>query len=275
MRSIKVPAGIGDVIWILMKLINTGDKFRFFLPGGHPRRGKQIFDLLPQVTESCHYVDMLGYNQIRARNAATRWHEWRLIRRSEIYLSANEWLESGKRIERFLPDLATSYTLPYVTSDEDKSTAAELVPGPGYIGIYGSSYSTQRAWGFWDENGWYELIRLIPPGYTFVIIGADWDTDLATQLTGKLTTAGIPFVNTVGQPLGTVVEILKRLDYFIGFPSGLSILNETLGKRGLMFYPGHLRPMMYTWAHPDRLAYKDHIPLLFCTPQEAIKHIPL
>lgn len=268
-RSIRVPAGIGDSIWLFMKLINTGERFKFYLPDGQPQRGKQIFDLLPQVVESCHYVPRLGYNQIKARNAATRFVEWKRIHKADIYLSANEWLEAGRRIENFLPDLATSFKLDYATTVDDRERAKELLPDGSYIGIYGTSYSTQRAWGFWDEHGWLELIEQIPAGYTFVIIGAAWDMDLGNNLITLLQQRGIPHVNTIGEPLSVVIEVLKLLDYFIGFPSGLSILNETLQKNTFMFYPPHLKLMRNAWAAEERIESKQYIGKLFCTPKEA------
>jgi ADP-heptose:LPS heptosyltransferase len=272
-RGIRVPAGIGDSVWIFQKLINTGERYRFFLPDGQPQRGKQIFDLLPQLVESCTYTKHLGYNQIKHRNASTRHKLWRNIYRSNFYLSANEHLEAGKRIEQWLPDLPVSYTLDYATTEHDAARAAALLPGGPYIGIFATSYSTQRAWGFWDENGWYDLIRLMPAGYTFVIIGAVWDTDMGTALMARLTAAGVPFINTIGEPLSVVIEVLKRLHYFIGFPSGLSILNETLQKDTFMFYPPHLQPMINTWADPARIESGDYRGYLFCSPQQAFNLI--
>lgn len=272
-RSIKVPAGIGDAAWLFMKLINTGERYKFFLPDGQPQRGKQIFDLLPQLVESCQYVPRLGYNLIKARNAFNRHKRWSAITKSDICLSANEWLEGGNRIEGFLPDLPTSFTLEYATTDQDKATAAALLPAGSYIGIYGTSYSTQRAWGFWDEHGWMELIEMFPPGYTFVVIGAQWDTDLGDNLIQLLGARGIPYINTIGQPLSVVIEVLKRLHYFIGFPSGLSILNETLQKDTFMFYPPHLSKMINAWADPERIKSKQYTGKLFCTPKQAWEEI--
>lgn len=272
-KTIRVPAGIGDSVWLFMKLINTGERFKFYLPAGQPQRGKQVFDLLPQLVESCQYVPHLGYNQIKARNAATRYVEWNKIIKSDIFLSANEWLEAGRRIENFLPDLKTSFTLDYATGFMDSKRANDLLPAGPYIGIYGTSYSTQRAWGFWDEHGWLELIEKFPPGYTFVIIGASWDMDLGDNLIKLLQQRGIPHVNTIGEPLSVVIEVLKRLDYFIGFPSGLSILNETLQKDTFMFYPPHLLPMINAWADPARIESGAYRGYLFCSPQQAFNLI--
>jgi hypothetical protein len=104
--------------------------------------------------------------------------------------------------------------------------------------------------------------------FKFVIIGAKYDEDLANMIMERLERAKIPFVDTIGQPLPVVIEMLKRLFYFIGFPSGLSILNETLQKSGLMFYGHKIKGIINTWAHPLRIKNGDIKECLFCEPQK-------
>jgi ADP-heptose:LPS heptosyltransferase len=268
MTTIQLPAGIGDAIWVLQKLVHTKQKFHFQLPGGQPQRGKQVFDLLPQLTESCSYVEKLGYKHIK-HVAKTKWEQVNGL----AALSANEHLERGIRIEKYLPDLPTSYTLDYKTSQENKVVAQELVDNGRFIGIYGSSYSMERSWNGWKEDKWFEFIKLFPKGYTFVIIGAKWDIDLGGELIKLLEKENIPFVNTIGQPLGVVIEVLKRLEMFIGFPSGLSILNETLAKRTLMFYPPHLNKMINAWPDPERIRSGEYKGCQFCEPVKIFEWI--
>lgn len=272
LRTITLPAGIGDALWVLSKLINSGEKFHFKIPDGSPQRGKQIFDLLPHVAESCTYTPGLSYAKIAQQNIAIKGKKWADIKQQSFTLSANTWLENGHRLEKFLPDLSISYSLNYATNQSNKDTAGALLPDTNeYIGIYGSAYSNVRHWGMWGADEWFTLIRLMYSrnrDLSFVIIGAQYDNDLAEILMKKLADFNIPFVNTIGQPLSVVVELLKRLAYFIGFPSGLSILNETLGKDGIMFYPDKLAPMMNAWAHPDRIASGAYKGCQLCSPEQ-------
>jgi hypothetical protein len=159
-------------------------------------------------------------------------------------------------------------------------SADKLLPineGARYIGIYGSSYSTARSWNFWGADEWTSFIfnmRLFYPDATFVIIGAEWDLDLSTHLIANLAAENVKYINTVGTPLSVVIEMMKKLELFIGFPSGLSILNETLAARGtFMFYPEHLQPMMNAWADPRRIESGAYTAQLFCTPDEAMMKI--
>lgn len=266
MRTITVPAGIGDNIWLLMKLINANEKFNFRLPDGFPQRGKQIFDLLPRVTNRCDYTSGLSYNKISDLNIQEWKRRWSEITEDGFCLSANKWLENGKRIERFLPDLTTAFKI-----DWETNCVTDINSNKPLIGIYGSSYSTSRQWGFWDAKKWMELINLIGKEYTFVVIGADWDIDLGRDLIKILHERKFSYSNLMGGTLGSVIEVMKKLKMFFGFPSGLSILATTVDCPTVMFYPEHLKLMVNAWASPEDIDSGLYKGCLFCEPNEIYK----
>jgi len=278
-RTIITCPGIGDTIWLFMKLVNQKEKFHWKIGDGSPRRGHQIFELFPQLVESFEYIPQSGYKKIK-RNAYNG--KWANTPES-FYLEANSHLEGGNRIESFLYDLKTTFKLEYGTSEQDGTTALDILcsystptkVGPIYsfqyplIGIYTSAYSNARHWGGWSTKEWLELIGLIRnynKEYKFVLIGAEYDLGIPAEIM-----AALPpdiYINTVGQPLSVVVEILKRLDCFIGFPSGLSIINETLGaKQTIMFYPQHLHELMNAWPDPARIESGAYKGCVFCEPK--------
>jgi hypothetical protein len=267
MKQITVPSGIGDNIWIIQKLISLNQKFDWVLPNGKPQRGKQVFDLLPQITNSCKYSPdpRINYRSLAQKNIQKRINTWSKITQRTICLSANEHLEQGKRLDLWLYDLPLTYELPWVTNSEVKLQGVN-------IGIYGSSYSTTRAWNFWNEKEWLELIKSIHKirkDVTFCLIGAEWDLDLNGGIVKELEKEKIKYLNTCGKPLGYVIELMKQLDYAFYFPSGLPILSETLkGKRDcVMFYPPHLKKMMGSWCDPKRkdTNFKE---VQFCEPSD-------
>ena len=278
MKQITVPSGIGDNIWIIQKLINTGQKFDWVLPNGKPQRGKQVFDLLPQITNSCKYSldHRINYNLLAQKNIQKSVKKWVNIVPRSIYLSANEHLEKGNRLDTFLYDLPLAYELPWQTADHKQQLQDDMTFNNVKkikIGIYGSSYSTTRAWNFWKEGEWLELIKLINKhnkNITFCLIGAEWDLDLNGALIRELFKSKVSFFNTCGKPLAYVIELMKQLDYAFYFPSGLPILSETLkGKQDcVMFYPPHLKKMMGTWCDPKRTENKNFKEVQFCTPEE-------
>lgn len=276
MRKINVCAGIGDNVWLLQKLVNAGERFDFELSSAGPQRGKQIFDLLPQVANSATYVPNLPYKKVQANNVQNRVSFWKDVHQTEFYLSCNEHLERGHRIEDFFPDLKTSFIMDWTTAGYVMHAIKNFPRHKKYIGLYGSSYSTSRAWGFWDEHKWMELVRLIhrrDPEYVFVIIGAEWDLDLGRNLVQLLAQEKVPFVNTIGEPLGAVIEIMKQLTYFFSFPSGLGILAPTVRCKVTMFYPPHLLHMMNAWASPADIESGVYKGCQFCEPPAIFKWV--
>jgi ADP-heptose:LPS heptosyltransferase len=270
MRIIKTNPGIGDSLWVIQKLINTGEKFHWQIHDGNPQRGKQVFDLLPQVTASCEYKPGLHYSVIKPNNIARYTNAWSGIQQQDFYLSANEHLEAGRRIDNFLPDLPTSYELPFQTQAWEAEVKERYTNGP-YIGIYASAYSTARNWGFWQEDGWLKLIRLVNnliPAATFVLIGAEWDAELAGNLRSLLQRHHISYISTIGQPLGFVIEMMKRLDYGFYFPSGLGVLSGLLHRPSVMFYPPALPKLACTWADPVIIEDGSFKECQFTTPEK-------
>ncbi len=279
-RLIRVMPGIGDNVWLCQKLINTGEKFDFHMSDGLPQRGKALFDLLPQVSASCTYVPGLRPKSVRETAKQYDGCAFASITEKAFSLELNHHLENGRRIEEYLPDLPTTYCLRYNTSDYaiaiDTVICNTFKPLPKLIGIYISAYSTNRAWNFWSEKEWFDLIQKIHleiPDACFVFIGAEWDLDLTGNVIKLCQLHNIPLFDAVGMVLGASIELMKRLDYFIGFPSGMCIINETLHKKTFMFYPWHLKNMMYAWPEEDRIKNRDYIAQLFYTPMEAFRII--
>lgn len=278
-RTVNVPPGIGDSVWILQKLLNAPDeKFNFLLPGGLPRRGKQIFDLLPDIVETCNYDPDLKFSRIEEYNIANTKNAWSLITEHEFNLSANKWLEAGNRIEDFLHDLPTTYIIPWKTSDSDINTAhamtlSALKNGQIPIGIYASAYSTSRAWGFWDFKKWTEFVQklhILNPRFHFFVIGAEWDVDTADKLMACMKGLGIPYTSTIGHALGFVIELMKRLQFGFYFPSGLGIISGLLEAPSVMWYPKHLKLMQGTYKNPENDSFHE---MQMNTPDAMINYL--
>lgn len=268
LRTITTCAGIGDSIWIMQKLINAKERFHFKIPDGTPQRGKPLFDLLPGIAESCTYSPGLSYNFLKRNSVGNP--SWSAIKEKEFILEANSHLESGRRIEGFLPDLPTTYRLHYNTTESD-TQAANLYfnKDKKFIGIYTSAYSNARNQGAWGVDEWFEFCKLLyKKDMCYVLLGAEYDTGITEDLTARFKEFNIDYISAIGEPLGVTIEILKRLNYFAGFPSGLSILNETLGKDGVMFYNRKDKGIINTWAEPERIKTGGIKECLFCSPRD-------
>jgi len=281
-KTIKLAPGIGDNIWLIQKLINTGEKFTFILSGDLPNRGKQVFDLFPQITIKSGYAEEFGKNfstNLVLDNSAQYFNKkWGDIKEKEIFLAPNRHIEAGKYLKDLFPDLPISYYMDYNTSAEDKNIANKLLPNKNkhYIGIYGSCYAVNRHWGFWLEKEWFNLIRnlkRLDDSVVPVIIGATYDIDLGQNLIRMLKSANIEYVDTIGQSLSSVIEIMKLLFYGFYFPSGLGIISGTLGAPSTMFYPQHLRSIMTKWCDPMLTESGIFKECLFCSDTEIFNWI--
>lgn len=285
-RTIQTCAGIGDAIFLIKKLVNVNEKFHIQLPDGIPQRGHQIWDLLPKTTQSVQYVPGLSYKKLERQSAHRLNSDWLNIVEDSFSLSMNQWLEEGNRVEHYFPEIKTSHTINWQIKKWAEEVATDFprisadTKAQRYIGIYASSYSTVRQWGFWDAKEWYKLIRLIHqerPTWTFVIIGAEWDNDIAKELMALLdmpaVNDSIPYINTIGKPLGYVANVMRYLDYGFYFTSGLPILSETIkyGSDLTMFFPPHLEKMMGTFCDPKRKASGQLKECLYCSPEAIYK----
>lgn len=291
MRTINVCAGIGDNLWVLQKLMNSGEKFHFKIAGDEPKRGHQIFELFPQVVESWSYTDEFGSAVVCSGDRAKKVEElvaeidrtymkehnpiFKGIKDQRMYLSMNHHLERGERIERWLPDLETTFFPEYHTTAEQKRRAATLIGKKQelVIGLYGSCYSVLRSWGFWHAPQWLELAlnisKIVDCEVRFMVIGASFDIDLAKDLMDLLKKNNLTFSEVIGEDLGTVVEIMKKLNYFYSFPSGLGIISTSLRCPTMFFYPPHLRPMHKAWCSPESLKDETYVPMEFVTCKQA------
>jgi hypothetical protein len=196
-----------------------------------------------------------------------------------IYISANNWVDKGNRLESFIPDLPTDFHYEITTKDEDKARAETMLPaGEKYFGIYTSSLGGNIAWDGWSANEWVDFINKIYsefPHVTFVLIGAKWDIDYLPAFIPKLAQTGIPYINLVGKTpdMSLSLEILKRLDYHIGFASGMGILSNVLDKPTCMMYPNFIGKLMYSWPCPRSIATEDYRGFVWDRPINIFKKI--
>lgn len=269
MRTIITAPGIGDFLWLLMRLINLEQPEKFdwvfstreddIAPNKAEvqTRAFQIQPLLPQLINSVSHKSISWNRQIKG-NSPKRFSD---AKNSTFYLEANSHLENGFRIEQFLPDITnTSFILPFQTSEKNKREAKEILStfknGEHKIcGIYTSSHAPRD--GSWNQDQWAQIINLIKqfnPNYKFVFIGAGYDEKWTMEVANKFDQSD--YTTCIDQDLGTAIEVQKGLDIMIGFQSGMTILNELIGApQTVMLYwrnKAH-RNIIESWAEPRRM----------------------
>lgn len=239
--KVYVPPGIGDISWIYSKLGHLPD-LEFVIQDSDPRRSSDFVDLLPGVKN-------LGYEKVP--------HTTRLPGvddppRDGEFAILNHFLETGHTLARVWPELPTNYHYQLNTTDADRAQAEAVLDGKPAFGIYCSSRKHRADMKFWDTDDWCRFMDKI--GGRFVVIGAEYD-DRSAEV-AKLTGA----IDTVGKlKIGATIELIRRLDYFFAFPSGLGILADVVKTPCTMWYWGGNRFMMNGRGQYQDPARNDHV----------------
>jgi len=215
-QMIKLPSGIGDVLWVLQAYEIPKDALIGIQHGGPNGRASQLLALL-------------GYHNLG------EWHG----QLSEATYEMNTWLEKGQRIEMKTGRADRGMVLDL--------SSAEKIPtkkkGRKWCGIYASSEKMQGLWGGWNSGTWAQFIATLPPEYDAVYFGAAYDIDAPEGCKYDLKDAN----------LATTVKAMQRCDAFVGFPSGIPILAEYFDIPTIMFTPLKLERLQNTFCRIDKI----------------------
>lgn len=274
---VQVDPGIGDFSWAYSKLCCLDMPLHIVLPDTWPRRTGPLMDLLPPVV-SWEYKQ--PKNKGRFLPCAIGGLAFRDVSMEDfkafvekedyyIWMSLNQHLEEGQRIENYFPECGTDYHYEIKTPEDAKAKAKELTGDEPYLLIYTSSYKANKIWRGWQQEDWRNFVNLFRNEFgdiKNVIIGAGWDTDYKDRFKIHNT------VNLVGDtPLEVTIEIIRNASYFVAFPSGLPVLSTVVNSPCWMFYPKHLEPMHWTWADPEDIKNKRYMASQWCPPEDVVK----
>lgn len=247
-NNLWVPTGIGDILWIYMKIWSVDTSFNLVVPTSHIatncndkkgiyQRANPVVDLIPQV-ESIRYVPISFWCDYSAYKMSA----------NSIWLQANKHLEDGNRIETLWPSLPTNFSPELNIPSTDKKYDVVL---------YTASVASSTAWHGWQPSQWDDLIFLLGDNCSICIVGADWDKDFAILLENEV---GDRVDYIIGSPLPEVLSVIRSSKVLVGYPSGIPILSTILGVPTLMFYPSALKKMPYTWVSPEN---KNHHSVMY------------
>jgi hypothetical protein len=275
LRQIVLPSGIGEFQWVMTKLTNIDEKIAVFGLDGSPRRLHQFAELHPNV-EAFGYAEF-DYSQVRNFQKFHGLESWDMVTRlfgpgQICMLACNPHLEEGKSLASWMPDLPTSYTYPIVTTEAMKTEADRTLFGATaddvLIGISCASYRGAEAWRTWGSVQWTDFLHKVQkevPNAKFVLLGGSWDDLTSTvydptgPLRWQLDKRGMPPVGTTS--FGGAVEVLKRLDGYIGFSSGLGHVAAHLCECPVfMMWPEHEQALSRSWVNPTLLESGFYVP---------------
>lgn len=222
------PSGIGDFAWIYAKLWSVAEKrdVTFWFPNDEYKRVRPYCNLLGLKCEFCT-IDMKECIDSPCNYEEEDWKDGGIF-----YLHANTHVESGERLENFLPWLPIKNPAPdRVTRWQgDKVSENYIVLHMGHHG-YGE--------GNWPPRLWAKAVKTIQEHFNLPVmpIGAFWDKKFMEDVLLHVDVKKLPCMD---QNFEYALKTIVRSKGFIGVDSGLAIMSKYLGVPTLQAYPSWL-----------------------------------
>jgi len=296
---VAVPGGIGDSLWALTKLPamlrDYGiQRARVWLCGGPPHRAKEFIERFGFV-ESAEYCDWSCVeDRLSTPDGAyawapsqPNWHD-----SFDWMLQANQHLERGGRLETWLREFETDFTI----GDQFRFTGGEVrhardlesTLGP-YCVFYlgpeaGNTYFGHNRGPLWHPTDWAALAAHCRSlGLKIVVVGADYDRSYFE--TYVLPVGFGDCFDAIGRwQIGQTFAVVQRARFVISYQSGIGIFCPYLGVPAASFW----RPygdsihastfisfderMAEAWVPPG---YTEYLPLIYtrCSPETIIERV--
>lgn len=272
----EVPPGIGDTLWCYQRvasLIGQHD-ISFKVCGDPPYRANDFVNMMPGITN-------LGYGRSYSicRDLCLPYDtDLSTLTDGEYCMQLNSWLEKGGMLGDAYPKQAIDHHPKLITTSAHEDQARRVIDRASYrkykIGFYCSSFAHRPDLGLWLPDEWVTFLGMIYEilnrEVEFVALGAAYD-DRTMQVVDIMRAKGFSVHSTVGEAdIGTTIELIKRLEYFFAFPSGLGILGDVVDTPTMMWYwsnriKEHER-FPGTYANPKNTANGRHINLPYIKP---------
>jgi ADP-heptose:LPS heptosyltransferase len=265
--TLGVPTGIGDIVWVYQKFAPYFSRinFRVLSTGDDPvsRRAISWLRLLPKVGNVDFQVD----NPNRVRNLIAKpctmreaFDKWAAYPNSVIDYACNAWLERGVRLDEIDPGSV-------IETDVKLAEEPFALPHESYAILYASGDSRHdnlhrlSTHAVWTVNQWVQYIKLTWERFNLrlpiVIIGANFDKDVALQLKHLLTEHLFDCSTMIGERPERVVHLLKNCEFFAGYQSGLNIIADLLDvKQQILYFPFLADTMRNTWCKRENIRTK-------------------
>jgi hypothetical protein len=276
--SVTVATGIGDISWIYSKLVGLDRTINMTITDDPLyTRAISYVKTLPKIS-SVQYGPLENADERFTSAWNGTYEELKEKERTgeRIVMVANNWINNGQRLEGYYPDLATDFHYEMATTEAQKAEAKNFLPNGKYMGIVTGSVGGNKIWEGWEPDQWIDFMHRVKkefPEIVFVLIGAPYDMDYHDLLVPKL--EGINYIDLVSKTpdMGVTIEVLRKLNYQIGFCNGLGMLANVLNKGVSLFYPKSLEKAMYSWPCPVSIETKDYQAFMWDSPYTVFTEI--
>jgi hypothetical protein len=279
MLTFYVPPGIGDFSAMYCKLCHIKRAIVIKPAADMPKRLEPFLDILPHIKNGGYGPHSTGACLSLTLSPGT---ELSSLDDGEYFLSINHWLESGRNVESWIPG-RTDYHYDTLAPEKYINSAKrflEPITSVPKVGIYCSAYGNSRHWGFWGPVEWRQFLVLImgvlPPETQYIFIGADYDVMISEYLYQWMVAENLNGHDTMGMfHIASTMELIRNLDYFFVFPSGLGFLADVVRTPHLMWFPGELEKMKGTFCDPAQYQSGQSLHKQFAPPEQAFEDFKL
>jgi ADP-heptose:LPS heptosyltransferase len=270
-----VPPGIGDFSAIYQKLCCINREIIIRPSADCPERIAPYLEILPKIKYGGYSGHGANTSVFQTLPPGT---DLANLKDGVYILSINTFLEQGGKVADWIPG-PTDYHYEILKPESAMRPLGHflgMLPGAPLVGIYCSAYGNSRHWGFWGTEEWREFLELLradlPQDTEYIFIGAEYDVQIADYLAKWMNITGSHAYDTLGCfHIAATIELIRKLDYFFVFPSGLGFLADVVRTPNLMWFPNHLSPMCGTFCDPEQYESKQSLHAMFSTPEEAYK----
>lgn len=297
---VAVPAGIGDSVWALMKVPDMlrqygAEQAHIALCGPPPQRAKPFierFDFVASVEySSWECVEQPPYTRQGVYNWAPSgvgWHN-----EFDWMLQANRHLESGLRLETWLPEFAIDWNIAdrITFTGREVRLARELAEQLGpycvfYLGPeLGNTTAGHNRGPLWTPQEWGRLAeRCRALGLAIVVVGAEYDRSYFESHVAQH--LGSCF-DAIGKwPIGHTFAVVQRSRFVVAYQSGIGIFGVYMGVPAAVFwrpdgdsidpagYVSFREAMASAWAPQPALDSGRYLPSIYtrCSPESIVEH---
>lgn len=297
---VAVPSGIGDAVWALMKIpamlrAYGAKKAHVALCGAPPHRAQEFverFDFVASAEYSeweCLEADRQTPEGVLNWAPSGRgWHH-----EFDWMLQANRHLETGQRLETWLPEFETDWNIAdrFLFTGGELRRARLLEQELGPYGVFylgpeeGNTTRGHNRGPLWKPEEWGKLAAHCRElGLQIVVVGADYDRSyFERHVAPHLGTC----YDAIGMwPIGQTFAVIQRSRFVVAYQSGIGIFSVYLGIPTACFWRPHgdsILPSSYVsfsenmasaWAPPEALASGQYLPLIYthCSPETITDH---
>lgn len=282
MLTFYVPPGIGDFSAMYTKLCNIDREMIIRTSNDSPNRMAPFLEILPKVKDGGYAAHNC---MVPVEGTLPPGTDLASLEDGHYLLAINRHLEMGGKVADWVPGKIDYHFKMNLAEHSHKATEFLHYSLPLYnrapiVGIYCSAYGNARHWSFWTYDKWRTFLELVtetlPKDTQYIFLGAEYDVQIAEHLYGWMESVGLQSHLTLGAfHIGTTIEVIRQLDYFFVFPSGLGFLADVVNTPNMMWFPKHLSPMMGTFCDPENYESKRSYHSMFSEPEFAFEQFKM